>query len=152
MTIFIKNRPFFFSHILVFLGSFMTFYSAAQDCTVPNTLINSRILLEIDGQYTLLNPHAGHLQVFSFTRSTLSVTILETAETYSGPYQYQVLSPEVGLISSTIKQKETVFSDFNLVFICLEDGLGHYIYSQDKGVTKPDIRQNTGNFFIFSNE
>ena len=152
MIIFVKNMPSFFSYTLVLLCSFLAFDSVATHCSVPKTLINKRLLLEVDGQYTLLNPHAGELQEFRFTSSTLSVTLLETAQTFSGPYQYQVLSPEVGIISSIIKQKKTIFSDFNLVFICLEDNLGHYIYSQDRGVTEPDIRQNTGNYFILSNE
>ncbi|MCL1127168.1 hypothetical protein [Shewanella surugensis] len=123
----------------------------ANLCKIPTTLTGKRIVLELNGQYTTNNPRAGELQEFTFISSTtLKERSFHTGQGLSGPYQYQVLAPDIGLLTTTLMQKEILISKFDLIFMCQNNTTGRYIFSQGEGIEKPTIRQNVGTYFIRS--
>ncbi|WP_298770729.1 hypothetical protein [uncultured Shewanella sp.] len=117
-------------------------------CKVPTTLTGKRFVLELDGQYTHNNPRAGELQEFIFTPTTLTERSLNTGETLSGEYQYHVLAPDIGMLSTSLMQEEALFSKFELTFMCKNNTTGRYIFSQIAGREPPAIRQNVGTYFM----
>lgn len=138
-----------FNYYLFMMFPFNLF---ANPCEIPTTLTGKRIILELDGQYTRDNPRAGELQEFTFMTSTiLKERSLHTGRGLSGAYQYQVLAPDIGFITTTLMQEDTLISEFNLAFMCQDNITGRYIFSQGAGIEEPIIRQNVGTYFIMPN-
>lgn len=120
---------------------------ASAECQVPKNLNGLTLINAVEPLYSLQNPNAGTLLRLVFTRDQYTSHFLKTGTEVFGNYTYRVLSPEVGLMVAK-EQFGQQLTQFRLTLVCLNDRSGTFVFNQEQGAIKPDIRQNTGTYTI----
>ncbi|WP_299009765.1 hypothetical protein [uncultured Shewanella sp.] len=119
----------------------------ALACQLPKTLEGKTLLIRVDGVYTPNNPMADSVQELTFKKNSFQVTILNSGTTASGSYRYEYFDPRLARIN--IRQgKDKSLALYSYNFVCQNNRVGYFIFSQTQGPIKPDIRQNTGVYII----
>lgn len=116
-------------------------------CSVPETLAGKTFINKTDPAWSPQNPNADSMLRLEFHARDYISHFLKTGGEAKGTYYYRRLSPTVGMIEAQENfAGET--TEFTLTLVCLNAVSGTFVFSQEKGAIKPDVRQNTGIYTI----
>ena len=128
--------------ILVALAS-----HATASCDVPDSLVNQTMINVADPHYSPSNPNAGNLLRLKLDEGRYQLEVLGTESVSSGEYTYRKHAPDLGqLVMHEVYQGAPV--DYTLTLVCETNRRGTFVFSQQSGPIKPDVRQNTGRYTL----
>ncbi|WP_299002634.1 hypothetical protein [uncultured Shewanella sp.] len=119
----------------------------ANTCALPTSIVGKTILIRANGVYSPLNTLADSIIEYVFKEKTYEVTILNSRKMNSGTYFYRRLNPMLARFSVISGSGESL-TLYSQTFVCETNNIGYSIFSQTKGLYKPDIKQNFGIFII----
>jgi hypothetical protein len=131
--------------VLLAAGAFSTM--ALADCKAPSALEGKTFVNKTSSDYSPLNPNADAILLLKFEKDRYTTYFLRNGTQASGSYTYRLLAPTIGLMESREDFGGQV-TDFKLTLVCLNDVSGTFVFNQEKGAIKPDVRQNTGIYTI----
>jgi hypothetical protein len=117
------------------------------ECQVPKNLNGLTFINAVDPLYSPQNPNADTLLKLVFTQDKYTSHFLKTDTEVFGNYTYRMLAPQVGLMEAK-EQFGQQLTQFRLTLVCLNNHSGTFVFNQEHGAIKPDIRQNTGTYTI----
>lgn len=122
----------------------------AASCELPKSLKGKSMFFDVSEEYTRDNPGAGKLMKLMFMDKTYKNTHMQTGNTFDGSFRYSMPEPEIGIIKAQemFAKKPT---SYMLMMVCKTNVTGIFVYSQQSGDEKDDIRQNTGVYTIAQN-
>lgn len=128
--------------ILVALSSQTT-----ANCDVPDSLVNQAMINVADPHYSPNNPNAGNLLRLNLAEGHYQLDVLGTDVVSTGDYVYRKYANGLGqLVMQEAYQGEPVH--YTLTLVCETGQRGTFVFSQQSGPIKPDVRQNTGRYTL----
>ncbi|WP_233609109.1 hypothetical protein [Pseudomonas saxonica] len=120
---------------------------AAANCDVPASLVGKTMINVADPHYSPSNPNAGNLLRLKLDEGRYQLEVLGTEVMSSGDYVYRKYAHDLGqLVMQEVYQGEPVH--YTLTLVCETGRRGTFVFSQQSGPIKPDIRQNTGRYTL----
>ena len=116
---------------------------AFAQCELPATVAGKTFTNAVASGYSPDNPNAGNIVRLELDQSTYQLHLLHLGQVVHGTYVYQRLADNVGQLSmhEAFGGEST---EYKLTLICVSPWAGTFVYTQERGAIKPNIRQNTG--------
>lgn len=121
--------------------------AALAQCELPTALAGRTFTNVVAPGYSPENPNAGNIVRLELGQSTYRLHILHLGQIVQGTYGYQRLADNIGQLSM-LEAFGGETTRYNLTLVCLSPRTGTFVYTQERGAIKPDIRQNTGRYTL----
>ena len=116
-------------------------------CDMPDSLVNQTMINVADPLYSPSNPNAGNQVRLTLNDGSYQLEVLGTPIVSTGEYEYRKHARDLGqLVMRETYQGEPV--NYTWTLVCESNQRGTFVFSQQNGPIKPDVRQNTGRYTL----
>jgi hypothetical protein len=121
--------------------------ASLAECELPLAIAGKTFTNTVEAAYSPQNPNAGSIVRLELAASTYKLHLLKVGKVVEGNYAYQRLANNVGqLIMREAFEGQT--THYTLTLVCVSPLSGTFVYTQERGAIKPDVRQNTGTYTL----
>jgi hypothetical protein len=119
----------------------------SASCDMPDSLVNQTMINVADPLYSPSNPNAGNQIRLTLNDGSYELEVLGTPIVSKGEYEYRKHARDLAqLVMRETYQDESV--NYTWTLVCESNQRGTFVFSQQNGPIKPDIRQNTGRYTL----